>query len=139
MDDFEKETGQKIDPTTRMWVQATGGTIGLAELGPVKLMVDSLPGPLRTAVNKRITDIVTQTGVGKLAPEAARAAIRETVQAIESRAVGRIATRGVLPEALQEGGTQFAQNLLERTAYNPEQALMEGVPCLLYTSDAADE
>ena len=127
MDDFEKETGQKIDPTTRKLVQAGGGAIGLTELLPVGRMLDSLPGPIRTAVNKRITDIVTQTGAGKLVPEAARTAIRETLQAIESRAVGRIATRGALPEAMQEGGAQLAQNVLERAAYNPDQDVMENV------------
>jgi hypothetical protein len=127
MDDFEKETGQKIDPTTRKLVQAGGGAIGLTELLPVGRMLDSLPGPVRTAVNKRITNIVTQTGAGKLVPEAARTAIRETLQAVESRAVGRIATRGALPEAMQEGGAQLAQNVLERTAYNPEQDVMENV------------
>jgi hypothetical protein len=127
MDEFEQETGQKIDPTTRKLVQAGGGTIGLTELLPISRMVNGLPAPIRTAVTKRITDIVARTGAGKLAPEAARIAIREAVQGIESRAVGRIATRGILPEALQEGGTQFAQNVLERTAYNPNQELMEGV------------
>jgi hypothetical protein len=127
MDDFEKETGQKIDPTTRKLVQAGGGAIGLTELLPVGRMLDSLPGPIKTAVNKRITDIVAQTGAGKLVPEAARTAIRETLQAVESRAVGRIVTRGALPEALQEGGTQLAQNVLERTAYNPDQDVMENV------------
>jgi len=127
MDDFEKETGQKIDPTTRKLVQAGGGAIGLTELLPVGRMLDSLPGPIRTAVNKRITDIVTQTGAGKLVPEAARTAIRETLQAVESRAVGRIATRGALPEAMQEGGAQLAQNVLERAAYNPNQDVMENV------------
>jgi hypothetical protein len=127
MDDFEKETGQEIDPTTRKLVQAGGGAIGLTELLPVGRMLDSLPGPIRTAVNKRITDIVTQTGAGKLVPEAARTAIRETLQAVESRAVGRIATRGALPEATQEGGAQLAQNVLERAAYNPDQDVMENV------------
>jgi len=127
MDDFEKETGQEIDPTTRKLVQAGGGAIGLTELLPVGRMLDSLPGPIRTAVNKRITDIVTQTGAGKLVPEAARTAIRETLQAVESRAVGRIATRGALPEATQEGGAQLAQNVLERVAYNPDQDVMENV------------
>ena len=127
MDDFEKETGQKIDPTTRKLVQAGGGAIGLTELLPVGRMLDSLPGPIKTAVNKRITDIVTQTGAGKLVPEAARTAIRETLQAVESRAVGRIATRGVAPEAAQEGGAQLAQNVLERAAYNPDQDVMENV------------
>jgi hypothetical protein len=127
MDDFEKETGQKIDPTTRKLVQAGGGAIGLTELLPVGRMLDSLPGPVRTAVNKRITNIVTQTGAGKLVPEAARTAIRETLQAVESRAVGRIATRGALPEAMQEGGAQLAQNVLERAAYNPDQDVMENV------------
>jgi hypothetical protein len=127
MDDFEKETGQEIDPTTRKLVQAGGGAIGLTELLPVGRMLDSLPGPIRTAVNKRITDIVTQTGAGKLVPEAARTAIRETLQAVESRAVGRIATRGALPEAMQEGGAQLAQNVLERAAYNPNQDVMENV------------
>jgi hypothetical protein len=127
MDDFEKETGQKIDPTTRKLVQAGGGAIGLTELLPVGRMLDSLPGPIRTAVNKRITDIVTQTGAGKLVPEAARTAIRETLQAVESRAVGRIVTRGALPEATQEGGAQLAQNVLERAAYNPDQDVTENV------------
>jgi hypothetical protein len=127
MDDFEKETGQEIDPTTRKLVQAGGGAIGLTELLPVGRMLDSLPGPIKTAVNKRITDIVTQTGAGKLVPEAARTAIRETLQAVESRAVGRIATRGVAPEAVQEGGAQLAQNVLERVAYNPNQDVTEGV------------
>jgi hypothetical protein len=127
MDDFEKETGQKIDPTTRKLVQAGGGAIGLTELLPVGRMLDSLPGPIKTAVNKRITDIVTQTGAGKLVPEAARTAIRETLQAVESRAVGRIATRGVAPEATQEGGAQLAQNVLERVAYNPDQDVTENV------------
>lgn len=127
MDEFEQETGQKIDPTTRKLVQAGGGTIGLTELLPISRMVNGLPAPIRTAVTKRITDIVARTGAGKLAPDAARTAIREVVQGIESRAVGRIATQGILPEALQEGGTQFAQNVLERTAYNPNQELMEGV------------
>jgi hypothetical protein len=127
MDDFEKETGQEIDPTTRKLVQAGGGAIGLTELLPVGRMLDSLPGPIRTAVNKRITDIVTQTGAGKLVPEAARTAIRETLQAVESRAVGRIATRGALPEAMQEGGAQLAQNVLERAAYNPNQDVTENV------------
>ena len=127
MDDFEKETGQEIDPTTRKLVQAGGGAIGLTELLPVVRMLDSLPGPIRTAVNKRITDIVTQTGAGKLVPEAARTAIRETLQAVESRAVGRIVTRGALPEATQEGGAQLAQNVLERAAYNPDQDVMENV------------
>ena len=127
MDDFEKETGQEIDPTTRKLVQAGGGAIGLTELLPVGRMLDSLPGPIKTAVNKRITDIVTQTGAGKLVPEAARTAIRETLQAVESRAVGRIATRGALPEAMQEGGAQLAQNVLERVAYNPNQDVTENV------------
>jgi hypothetical protein len=127
MDDFEKETGQEIDPTTRKLVQAGGGAIGLTELLPVGRMLDSLPGPIKTAVNKRITDIVTQTGAGKLVPEAARTAIRETLQAVESRAVGRIATRGVAPEAVQEGGAQLAQNVLERVAYNPNQDVTENV------------
>ena len=127
MDEFEQETGQKVDPTTRKWVQLGGATIGLTELLPISGMVNGLPAPIRTAVTKRITDIVARTGVGKLAPEAARTAIREVVQGLESRAVGRIATQGILPEALQEGGTQLAQNVLERTAYNPEQELMEGV------------
>ena len=127
MDDFEKETGQEIDPTTRKLVQAGGGAIGLTELLPIGRMVDSLPGPLKTAVNKRITDIVAQTGAGKLLPEAARTAIRETLQAVESRAVGRVVTRGALPEAMQEGGAQLAQNVLERATYNPDQDVMENV------------
>lgn len=127
MEEFEAETGQKVDPTTRQLVQAGGGVIGLTELLPIGRMVETLPAPARKAVTSRISNIIARTGAGELAPEAARTAIREAVQGIESRALGRIATRGFAPEALQEGGTQFAQNLLAQQAYNPEQSLMEGV------------
>lgn len=127
MDDYEQQTGQKIDPTTRKLVQAGGATIGLSELLPIGRMIDTLPPSARAAATSRISNILTQTGANKLAPEAARTAIRETLQAVESKAVGRIATRGFAPEALQEGGTQLAQNVLAATAYNPNQDLMEGV------------
>lgn len=127
MDEFERQTGQKIDPTTRKLVQAGGATIGLSELLPVGRMLNTLPAPVREATTNRISGILTKLGADKLAPDAARAAIRETVQAVESKAVGRIATRGFAPEALQEGGTQLAQNVLAAGAYNPNQDLMEGV------------
>ena len=128
MDEFEKETGQKLDPTTRQLVQAGGGVIGLSEVLPITRMLEALPAPAREAATSRISNILTSTGAGKLVPDAARTAIRETLQAVESRAVGRIATRGFAPEALQEGGAQLAQNVLERTVYNPNQAYFENVP-----------
>ena len=127
MDEFEAETGQKIDPTTRRLVQLGGGAIGISEVLPITRMLDTLPAPVREAATSRISNILTSTGAGKLVPDAARTAIRETLQGIESSAAGRIATRGFAPEALQEGGAQFAQNVLERTAYNPEQDVFEGV------------
>ena len=127
MDEYEQRTGERLDPNTRRWVQAGGASIGLTELLPIGRMVSSLPAPVRTAVNDRISNIVAQTTAGRLTTEAAREAIGRTVDSIERNAIGRIATRGFAPEALQEGGAQLAQNVLSRAAYDEEQALMEGV------------
>lgn len=126
MDEYQQQTGQQVDPTTRQWVQLGGGAIGLTELLPIPGMISRLPAGLQKTATARITNLMTRVGMGKLAPEAARTAVREAVQELESVAVGRVGMRA-LEEALQEGGSQFAQNVLERLAYNEEQDLTENV------------
>ena len=126
MDEYQQQTGQQVDPTTRQWVQLGGGAIGLTELLPIPGMISRLPAGLQKTATARITNLMTRVGMGKLAPEAARTAVREVIQELESVAVGRVGMRA-LEEASQEGGSQLAQNVLERLAYNEEQDLTEGV------------
>ena len=126
MDEYQQQTGQQVDPTTRQWVQLGGGAINLTELLPIPGMIARLPAGLQKTATARITNLMTRVGMGKLAPEAARTAAREVIQELESVAVGRVGMRA-LEEASQEGGSQFAQNVLERLAYNDEKDVTEGV------------
>ncbi len=126
LESFEQETGQQVDPTVRQWVQLGGGAIGLSELVNIGSMVRVLPAPARDAAVRRITQIVADTGAGRLKVGAARAALAETGQLIASQTGGKIITEG-FKEAGQEGGAQFAQNVLEQQAYNPEKALSQDV------------
>lgn len=126
IDEFEQETGQQVDPSTRQWVQLGGGAIGLSELLPIPGLIARLPTNVRQTATARLTDIATKAGLGRLAPEAAKRAIRETVDELESFAVGRVGMRA-LEEGTQEGGVNLAQNVLAKLAYNPEQEITEGV------------
>lgn len=126
VEDYEQQTGKPVDPTTRHLVQLGGGLIGLTEIIPIEGMIARLPEGLRATATAKLTNIAMKTGVGKLAPEAARVAMREALENIESKAVGRIAMRGA-EEALQEGGSQLAQNIQERLAYNDEKDVSDGV------------
>ena len=126
MDEYQQQTGQQVDPTTRQWVQLGGGVINLTELLPIPGMISRLPAGLQKTATARITNLMTRVGMGKLAPEAARTAVREVIQELESVAVGRVGMRA-LEEASQEGGAQLAQNVLERLAYNDEKDVTEGV------------
>lgn len=127
MEEFEAETGQKVDPTTRRLVQAGGGAIGLTELLPIGRMVGALPPTAREVVQNRVENLLGELSAGRVTKEVVQDALQRTVASIDRTALGRVAGRGFAPEALQEGGTQFAQNLLAQQAYNPEQDLAEGV------------
>lgn len=126
IEEFEQKSGQQVDPTTRQLVQLGGGAIGLTELIPIPGLVARLPENARRTATARLTDIATKVGLGKLAPEAAQAAVRRTVQDMESMAAGRILMRGA-EEGGQEAGAQFAQNVLERLAYNEDKDVTEGL------------
>ena len=127
MEEFEAETGQKVDPTTRQLVQAGGGAIGLTELLPIGRMVGALPPTTREVVQNRVENLLGELSAGRVTKEVVQDTLQRTVASIDRTALGRVAGRGFAPEALQEGGTQFAQNLLAQQAYNPEQDLAEGV------------
>ena len=127
MEQFEEQTGQKVDPTTRRLVQLGGGVIGLSELLPIGRMVERLPASARGAVQQRVSSLLGELSAGRITQEAVKDTLQRTVASLESSALGRIAGRGFAPEALQEGGTQLAQNVLAQQAYNPEQRIMEGV------------
>lgn len=126
MDQWERETGQTLDPETRQLVTAGGSAIGLMELLPLGAMLNRAPGPVRQAVSRTFTPIIESAAARRIAPEAAQAAVRQGIQRLESTAAGRMFTRGFIPEGAQEGTSQLLQNILEGT-YDPNQAAFEGV------------
>lgn len=126
LEDFEKETGQKVDPTVRQLVQLGGGAIGLTELINISSMVKVLPRPAREAAVRRLTQLAADAGAGKLNTAAVKAELAELSGLIASQTGGKVLMEGA-KEATQEGGSQFAQNVLEQQAYNPEQQLSQDV------------
>lgn len=126
MDAYEKETGEKVGPLTRQFVQLGGGIIGLSELGVTEGLIARLPQNLRATATSKIMNVASKVGMGRIAPAEAKAAIKATIDEIESTAFGRVAMRG-LEEAGQEAGAQFAQNVQERLAYNKDKQLSEDV------------
>lgn len=126
MDAYEKETGEKVGPVTRQLVQLGGGAIGLSELGVTEGLIARLPQNLRATATSKIMNVASKIGMGRIAPAEAKAAIKATIDEIESTAFGRVAMRG-FEEAGQEAGAQFAQNVQERLAYNKDKQLSEDV------------
>lgn len=131
VDQYEKETGQKVDPFTRQMVHLGGGAIGLTELIPIPGLIGQLPSNARVAATNKLMSIASKTGMGRLTSAETKAAIEGTLADIQSTAAGRILT-GSVAEGAQEGSSQFLQNVQERVAYNEEKRLSKDVAANAY-------
>lgn len=121
-----REEGGTVTPGQEFLARLGGAGLGLTELGVIGNMIERVPVSARGAAIDSVSNFVERATAGRLAPNAIFDGAKNIIQKIESRAVGRIGL-SMTEEALQEGGTQFGQNLLAQQIYNPNQKLSEGV------------
>ena len=127
MDAFEKETGEKLSPVLRRLITAGGGAIGLLETVTINTLLNKAPGPVKAAIQRRLDDVIKSAANQSALAAGVRQVTKEAVDQIESTAIGRMFTRGFVPEAVQESASQLLQNSLQRGAYDERQQFFEGV------------
>lgn len=127
MDAFEKETGEKLSPVSRRLITAGGGAIGLLETVTINTLLNKAPGPVKAAIQRRLDDVIKSAANQSALVAGVRQVTKEAVDQIESKAIGRMFTRGFVPEAVQESASQLLQNSLQRGAYDERQQFFEGV------------
>lgn len=121
-----REAGGEVTPTQEFFARLGGAGLGLTEVGVINRMIERVPVSARGKAIDAATRIAAQATAGRVAPQATMNSLKQTIAAIEERAVGRIGLSTV-EEAGQEGMATFGQNLLEQQIYNPEQELSEDV------------
>lgn len=121
-----REQGGQVSPEQELAVRLAGVGLGLTEVGVINRMVQGVPSGARGAAVDAVANFVDRATRGKVAPKALMAGVKETIEQVESRALGRMALSG-FEESGQEGLVQFGQNLAAQQVYNPNQDLMEGV------------
>lgn len=128
MDDFEKSSGQVLDPETRALVQAGGATIGAAmpAFGVARRILGSAAPEVSAAANGKITGILASLGANRITQSAAAKSIQAVLDDVNATVAGRVVTQGIVPTGAVMGGMQFGQNALAST-YDPNQDLMQGV------------
>ena len=127
MDAFEKETGEKLSPVLRRLITAGGGAIGLLETVTINTLLNKAPGPVKAAIQRRLDSVIKSAANKSELAAGVRQVTKEAVDQIESKAIGRMFTRGFVPEATQESASQLLQNSLQRGAYDERQQFFEGV------------
>ena len=126
IEEYEAETGEKVDQVTRSLAQAAGGAVGLTEILPIASMVNRLPPSVRGQAFSGAAALMKRIGAGEVAQSAGMATLREGIEALERRALGRVGLSAV-EEGAQESGAQAAQNVIARLGYDPNQEIGEGV------------
>jgi hypothetical protein len=126
IEEYEAETGEKVGPVVRAFSQAAAGAVGLSEIVPIANMVNRLPPSLRGPAFSGAAALMKRIGAGEVTQSAGMATLREGIEALERRALGRVGLSAV-EEGAQEAGAQAAQNVIARLGYDPNQEIGEGV------------
>ena len=121
-----RDQGGNVSPGQEFVARLVGAGLGLTEVGVANRMIEKLPASARGAAIDAVANFTERATAGRVAPKAVFAGIKDTIQSIEQRAVGRIGL-SIAEEAGQEGGVQFGQNLAAKAIYNPDQDVTEGV------------
>ena len=126
IEQYEAETGKVVNPLVRALAQAGGAAIGATEVLTLDAMMARVPSKLRGSMTSKLAGLVERVEVGGISPKAAAAEVRTLIADIQKTGRGRVGV-AMLEEGTQEGTAQFAQNVLEKTAYNSEKDVTEGV------------
>lgn len=126
IEQYEAETGKTVNPVVRALAQAGGAAIGATEVLTLDAMMARVPSKLRGSMTSKLAGLVERVEVGGISPKAAAAEVRTLIADIQKTGRGRVGV-AMLEEGTQEGTAQFAQNVLEKTAYNSEKDVTEGV------------
>jgi hypothetical protein len=126
IEQYEAETGKVVNPLVRALAQAGGAAIGATEVLTLDAMMARVPSKLRGSMTSKLAGLVERIEAGGISPKAAAAEVRTLMADIQKTGRGRVGV-AMLEEGTQEGTAQFAQNVLEKTAYNSEKDVTEGV------------
>ena len=126
MDAYEERTGEKLSPVTRSAVQVGGSIVGSAFMLPIKSIMSKASPEVSAAAGQEVTGILAQLGQSRIGKSEAVTAIKQVLEQVNSTAVGRTVTKGVIPAGAVVGGMQAGQNILEM-GYNPEQRSLAGL------------
>lgn len=123
---YEARTGEDVSAGKKLASYLLNAGLGATEVGVASRIFERIPVAQRGAAADAVADIVRRGTAGRVNPTAIAEAVGRTLTNIESRALGRVAVRG-LEEAGQEGGVQFGTNLIAKGLYDPNRDLTEGV------------
>jgi hypothetical protein len=126
IEQYEQETGTTVNPVVRAFAQALGVAIGASEVLTLDAVLARVPSSMRGSMTAKIASLAERVQVGGMSPKAAAAEARALVADIQKTGRGRVGV-AAFEEGVQEGGAKLAQNVVERTLYNPEKDVTEGV------------
>ena len=126
IEQYEAETGKTVNPVVRAFAQALGVGIGVTEVLTLDAMMARVPSSMRGSMTAKIAGLAERVQVGGMSPKAAAAEVRTLMADIQKTGRGRVGV-AMLEEGTQEGTAQFAQNVVEKTTYNSEKDVTEGV------------
>ena len=126
IEQYEAETGQAVNPVVRAFAQTLGAAIGATEVLTLDAMMARVPSSMRGSMTAKIAGLAERVQVGGMSPKAAAAEVRTLIADVQKTGRGRVGV-AMLEEGTQEGTAQFAQNAIEKTTYNPEKDVTEGV------------
>ena len=122
----EQRTGEVIPDANAFAAILLNAGLGATEVGVARRIFESVPVAKRGAALDAVTDIVRRGTAGRIDPAVISKSVSRVLNAIESRAAGRIAVRGG-EEALQEGGVQLGTNVIAKGLYDEDRDITEGV------------
>jgi len=122
----EQRTGKVIPDANAFTAIVLNAGMGATEVGAARRIFESLPVAKRGATLDTVTDIVRRGTAGRVDPTIISKSISRALNAVESRAAGRIAVRGA-GEAAQEGGVQLGTNVIAKGLYDEDRDVTEGV------------
>ena len=126
IEQYEQKTGTEVNPVVRTLAQVLGAAIGATEVLTLDAMMARVPSSLRGSMTAKIANLAERVNVGGMSPKAAAAEVRTLMTDIQRTGRGRIGV-AMAEEGVQEGTAQFAQNVVEKTTYNPDKDVTEGV------------